>query len=84
MTTGIGKKPRNGGRTSAVVDKAEVYDLIPGMVVVMDTNHTVLDLNEPAAKTAGKTKEECIGAKFWDLYLTTRVAGPELVLRLKQ
>ena len=39
-----------------MVDKAEVYDLIPGMVVVMDTNHTILDLNEPAAKTAGKTK----------------------------
>src|ERR1039458_3675160 len=38
------------------------------MVVVMDTNHTILDLNEPAAKTAGKPKEDCIGAKFWDLF----------------
>src|SRR5271157_3580951 len=50
------------------VDKAEVCDLIPGLVVVMDTNHTILDLNETAAKTAGKPKEDCIGAKFWDLY----------------
>jgi methyl-accepting chemotaxis protein len=50
------------------VDKAEVYDLIPGLVIVMDTDHTILDLNEPAARTAGKTKEECIGAKFWDLF----------------
>jgi methyl-accepting chemotaxis protein len=50
------------------VDKTEVYDLIPGLVVVMDTNHTILDLNEPAAKTAGKSKKDCIGAKFWDLY----------------
>jgi methyl-accepting chemotaxis protein len=50
------------------VDKAEIYDQIPGMVVVMDTNHTILDLNEPAAKTAGRPKEDCIGAKFWDLF----------------
>jgi methyl-accepting chemotaxis protein len=50
------------------VDKAEVYDLIPGIVVVMDANHTILDLNEPAAKAAGRPKEDCIGTKFWDLY----------------
>ncbi len=50
------------------VDKAEIYDLIPGLVVVMDTNHTILDLNETAARTAGKPKEECVGAKFWDLF----------------
>src|ERR1039457_5894346 len=68
MTKGSGKKLQSGGKSSAVVDKAEIYDLIPGMVVVMDTNHTILDLNEPAAKTAGKPKEDCIGAKFWDLF----------------
>ena len=50
------------------VDKTEVYDLIPGLVVVMDTNHTILDLNETAARTAGRRKEECIGAKFWDFF----------------
>ncbi len=50
------------------VDVAEVYDLIPGAVVVMDTNHTILDLNEAAAQTAGKRKQDCIGAKFWDLF----------------
>jgi methyl-accepting chemotaxis protein len=50
------------------IDKAEIYDLIPGLVVVMDTNHTILDLNEPAATTAGRKREDCIGAKFWDLF----------------
>ena len=50
------------------VDKAEIYDLIPGWVVVMDTNHTILDVNEAAAEAAGKRKEDCIGAKFWDLF----------------
>ena len=50
------------------VDAAEVYDLIPGAVVVMDTNHTILDLNQTAAQTAGKRKQDCIGAKSWDLF----------------
>jgi len=50
------------------VDVADVYDLIPGAVVVMDTNHTILDLNETAARTVGKSKKNCIGAKFWDLF----------------
>jgi methyl-accepting chemotaxis protein/truncated hemoglobin YjbI len=50
------------------VDRNEIYDLIPGLVVVMDTDHTILDLNETAARTAGKPREECVGAKFWDLY----------------
>jgi methyl-accepting chemotaxis protein len=68
MMKGSDKKLRGTGKGSAGVDKAEVYDLIPGMVVVMDTNHTILDLNEPAAKAAGKHKEDCIGAKFWDLF----------------
>jgi methyl-accepting chemotaxis protein len=55
-------------RVADTVDYAEVYDLIPGLVIVMDTNHTVLDLNETAARTVGKPKEECIGGKFWDLF----------------
>ncbi|MHB1959588.1 MAG: methyl-accepting chemotaxis protein [Acidobacteriaceae bacterium] len=50
------------------VDVAEVYDLIPAAVIVMDTNHTILDLNQTAAQTAGKRKQDCIGAKFWDLF----------------
>jgi methyl-accepting chemotaxis protein len=50
------------------VDKAEVFDLIPGLVLVMDTEHTILELNEPAARAAGKSRNECLGAKFWDLY----------------
>jgi methyl-accepting chemotaxis protein len=50
------------------VDKAEVFDLIPGLVLVLDSEHTILELNEPAARAAGKSKNECLGAKFWDLY----------------
>ncbi len=57
---------KSGGFKS--VDKAEVYDLIPGLVVVLDTDHTILDLNQTAARTAGKPKKECIGIKFWDLF----------------
>ena len=68
MTKGSDRRLRGSGKRTVVVDTAEVYDLIPGIVVVMDTNHTILDLNEPAAKAAGKPKEDCIGAKFWDLY----------------
>jgi methyl-accepting chemotaxis protein len=61
------KKMRTGGTSSAAIDTAEIYDLIPGMVFVMDTNHTILGLNETSAKCVGKSKEACIGAKFWDL-----------------
>ena len=36
----------------------EIYDLIPGLVIVMDTDHTILDLNETAVRTAGKRRED--------------------------
>jgi methyl-accepting chemotaxis protein len=68
MRKGSDKSSQDRSKGKVVVDKAEIYDLIPGIVVVMDTNHTILDLNEPAAKAAGKPKADCIGAKFWDLY----------------
>ena len=76
LRRGTSKVRRNGAddaqalanRAFESVDKGEVYDLIPGLVVVMDTDHTILDLNETAARTAGKRKEECVGAKFWDLF----------------
>jgi len=54
--------------TSKSVDKTTIYDAIPAMVVVMDTGHTILDLNAAAAQGAGKRKEECIGRRFWDLF----------------
>src|ERR1700734_855634 len=47
---------------------AEVFDLIPGLVVVMDRDHTVLDLNQTAALACGRNKQDCVGAKFWDLF----------------
>jgi methyl-accepting chemotaxis protein len=49
-------------------DLVQIYDFIPGMVVVMDTEHTILGLNRPAAQAAGKETRECIGLKFWDLF----------------
>ncbi|MGC1870949.1 MAG: methyl-accepting chemotaxis protein [Acidobacteriaceae bacterium] len=84
METMLEKKPRGAGTNGVLsdakrrkkspklllesVDKAEIYNLIPGAVVVMDTNHTILDVNETAAHAAGKRKEDCVGAKFWDLF----------------
>ncbi|MFP5236750.1 MAG: methyl-accepting chemotaxis protein [Acidobacteriota bacterium] len=50
------------------VDKAGLMDLVPQPVVVMDCDHTILYLNKSAAETAGKTREACVGAKFWDLF----------------
>lgn len=74
-TKSIRKNRRNAGErqtranhTSKLVDKAKIFDAIPGMVVVMDTDHTILDLNEPAAQAAGKRKQECPGLKLWDLF----------------
>ncbi len=63
-----GEAQNQANNTSKLVDKARIYDAIPGMVVVMDTDHTILDLNGPAAHAAGKRKEACVGLKFWDLF----------------
>lgn len=63
-----GEAQTRANNASKLVDRARIYDAIPGMVVVMDTDHTILDLNGPAAQAAGKRKEECIGLKFWDLF----------------
>ncbi len=61
-------RDRRNGRRRADADIIEVFDLIPGLVVVMDLEHTVLDLNLTAARTAGRSKDECAGRKFWDLF----------------
>ncbi len=76
MATGTGVKAKESASTNkrsnqiaSLTDKYTIYDSIPGMVVVMDTNHTILDLNTPAAQAAGKaTTAECVGLKFWDLF----------------
>ncbi len=72
VANGANSRLKQGKKTSAAgvdaVNPEEVYDLIPGAVVVMDTQHTILDLNQTAARTAGKRKQDCIGAKFWDLF----------------
>lgn len=63
-----GEAQSQANNRSKLVDKARIYDAIPGMVTVMDTEHTILDLNVSAAQAAGKRKEECVGLKFWDLF----------------
>ncbi|HVN03175.1 MAG TPA: PAS domain-containing protein [Bryobacteraceae bacterium] len=50
------------------VDKAGLFDLVPQPVVVMDRDHTILQLNQAAAQAAGQRLEACLGLKFWDLF----------------
>lgn len=50
------------------LEKIDIVSLIPQPVLVMDRDHTILSLNRAAAQTAGKPVQECIGAKFWDLF----------------
>ena len=51
-----------------VDQKAELLDLLPLPVVAMDRDHTILYLNRAAAQVAGRTVEDSLGAKFWDLF----------------
>ncbi len=34
----------------------------------MDCDHTILEVNQTAATAAGRSKERCIGVKFWELF----------------
>jgi methyl-accepting chemotaxis protein len=51
-----------------VDQKADLLDLLPLPVVAMDRDHTILYLNRAAAQVAGRTVEDSLGAKFWDLF----------------
>jgi methyl-accepting chemotaxis protein len=50
------------------VDRADLFELVPQPVVVMDRDHTILHLNHAAAQAAGQSREACIGVKFWELF----------------
>jgi len=80
-SNGHGVRPGRGTSTGAAVldreesaldslgvEKADLFELIPQPVVVMDRDHTILQLNRAAAEAAGKSVEACVGAKFWDLF----------------
>jgi methyl-accepting chemotaxis protein len=80
-TNGHGVRPGRGTSTgAAVLDReeiafgslalgpAELFQLLPQPVVVMDRDHTILQLNHAAVQAAGKPIEACVGAKFWDLF----------------
>jgi len=48
--------------------EADLFDLVPQPVIVMDPDHTILRLNRVTAEMAGRKPEECVGMKFWDLF----------------
>ena len=69
MSTGAAVLDREGATLDCLgVDKADLFELIPQPVVVMDRDHTILQLNQAAAQAAGMSIEACVGAKFWDLF----------------
>ena len=47
---------------------AALFEWPPQPALVMDRDHTILYLNAVAAQVAGRSRENCIGAKFWDLF----------------
>jgi len=47
---------------------ASFFDLVPSPVIVMDLAHTVLYLNDEANRFFGRTREESVGKKYWDLF----------------
>lgn len=63
--TALRLERKNGAHRT---ERALLFDLVPAPVVVMDRDHTILDLNQVAADVAGRSMESCIGLKFWDLY----------------
>jgi len=50
------------------LDRESLFDLVPQPVILMDPDHTILRLNQAAAKAAGMSPEDCVGLKFWDLF----------------
>ncbi len=59
---------KNGHQAQPDADVAETFDLIPAMVVVMDCEHTIVNLNQAAMRAAGRKKSDCVGVKFWELF----------------
>jgi len=47
---------------------AELFDLVPTPVVVMDCAHTVVCVNHAAARFFGHEPGECVEKKYWDLF----------------
>ncbi|MBK9169798.1 MAG: PAS domain-containing protein [Bryobacterales bacterium] len=48
-------------------DEAEFLDALPIAVVAMDTEHTILYMNQYAADVAARPREACMGKKFWEV-----------------
>ena len=62
------RSKKNGRPTLPDGRATELFDLIPAMLVVMDREHTILDLNQATALAAGREKADCVGVKFWELF----------------
>jgi methyl-accepting chemotaxis protein len=54
--------------TEKTIEIASFFDLVPSPVFVMDLAHTVLYINDEAARFFGQAREECVGKKYWDLF----------------
>ena len=50
-------RSRKNGHNIADNNHAELFDLVPGIVVVMDCEHTIIDLNREASRTIRKTRQ---------------------------
>ena len=47
---------------------ASFFDLVPSPVFIMDLAHTILYINDEASRFFGKTRVECVGKKYWELF----------------
>jgi methyl-accepting chemotaxis protein len=64
---GVLEMPEQTPLVPSQEDVASYFDLVPSPVFVMDLAHTVLYLNDEAVRLFGRSREECIGKKYWDL-----------------
>jgi methyl-accepting chemotaxis protein len=69
MSTGAAVMDRDDHSIASLgLDQAALFDLVPQPVVVMDRDHTILQLNRAGAQAAGISPEDAIGRKFWELF----------------
>jgi methyl-accepting chemotaxis protein len=68
--SGVGVLEMPGETPSGLSQKevASFFDLVPSPVFVMDLAHTVVYLNDEATRFFARTREECVGKKYWDLF----------------
>jgi methyl-accepting chemotaxis protein len=65
---GVLERPEEASAELPHEEIASFFDLVPSPVFVMDLAHTVLYVNDEAARFFGQTREECIGKKYWEIF----------------